>query len=360
MGKNKEGNHSTLADVEHHAEINETDINTTGPEETSQATPDNGEKGTKQIPDPHRPIRVFVSEERTWLAVAGHEPDETKVLPMEFALLSIIASRKSRGIVQTELVRLSGQDKRSVPKRTDMLQKKGYIEKRAIQIKPSRTSLCTLRRFVQETPVYHTTETPADEETATRHGVSNIIDIRVFIDKLFEIMREHKIIARDDLKRLLGFADHWRWKVLSRTTRKFERIGVLRRVRAKSQYSSKQLHACIMLVREPTERDLEIFCENSTSLFSKPGREEDNAQDEHEEELEPDNTTKEASSAADVEAVGAVKSEAVEDSGRTLPIWTPDRSMHNSLFDIIDSAGTSGMPNWVSQSYPQISVSWNT
>ncbi|RHZ44183.1 putative TFIIIC transcription initiation factor complex subunits Tfc3 [Aspergillus thermomutatus] len=286
--------------------------------------------------DPDHAVRVFVSRERRWLAVAGHEPDETKVLPLEFALLSIIASHKSNGIFQTDLVRLSGQDKRSVPKRTDMLQQKGYIEKRAIQIKSVRTSLCVLRRFSKCD--LSGAGTAADRE-------ERLIDFKDFSDKLFAILREYKIISRTDLKRVLGFADPWRWRVLSRALRKFERIGVLKRVRATSQYADdmKKLHPCVMLIREPTERDYELFHEYSASIYT-------NLEQEDGLELEDGSGAADASedfsSAGIHKAVGMVKQEGdVEEAGRTIPAWSPDRNIHNQIFDIVDQAGTSGITN---------------
>lgn len=292
---------------------------------------------------------MFVSKERTWLAITGHEPDESKVLPTEFALLSIIASRKSKGIAQTDLVKLSGQDKRSVPKRTDMLQQKGYIEKRAIQVKSSRTSLCTLKKFVQETPIY-TTATPAERGTGTKHEAGDIIDFKVFIDKLFEILKEYKVISRGDLKRLLGMNDAWRWRILSRALRKFERIGVLKRVRAMSQYSDtmKALHPCVMLIREPSPRDLQLFHEDSRSLFANL-EQEDNVNVEYDDDLEADTTRRESSTQGEVvQAPQSVNKEDVEEVGRTLPIWNPDRNLTNLIFDTIDSAGTTGRTNYVS------------
>ena len=299
---------------------------------------------------PQGQIRVFVAKERTWLAVTGHEPDEAKVLPTEFALLSIIASRKSQGILQTELVKLSGQDKRSVPKRTDMLQRKGYIHKRVIHVKPARTSLCILSKFSPQAQTYQSSlASTRGENTPEGHANDNVIDFQVFAGKFFDILREHTIISRDDLKRILGFADHWRWKFLSRSIRKFERIGVVRRVRAKSQYSesSKRLHNCLMLIREPSETDFEIFLEHGASLLSIPQEERDDANDELDEDLELEDPARETVPPGNLEIIAPVKQETVEELGRTLPIWTPDRNMYNLLFGIIDSSGTSGMANWV-------------
>ncbi|GAT29119.1 TFIIIC transcription initiation factor complex subunits Tfc3 [Aspergillus luchuensis] len=320
VGKDREGNHLSLRDAERGQTNAETDQAANGASDSA---------------------RVFVSKERTWLAVAGHGPDETKVFPTEFALLSIIASRKHNGIVQTELVRVSGQDKRSVPKRTDVLQQKGYIEKRAIQVKSTRTSLCTLRKFLtpEHAPVDRDSGQDAD---ATKQ--ENMIDFKEFLDQLFQILQEYQIISRNDLKQKLGFQDHWRWRILSRALRKFERIGVLKRVRALSQYADtlKKFHPCVMLIREPTERDFELFNEFSRGILSNL-EQEDNL--DIEDDMEQDGTSQSPLQPNSNGTVGLVKREAVEEAGRILPSWSPDRSIHNQIFEIVDRTGTDGITN---------------
>jgi len=289
-----------------------------------------------------KPINMFVSEERTWLAITGHGPDDTKVLPMEFALLSIVASHKFSGIAQPELIKLSGQDKRSVPKRTDVLQRKGYIEKRAIQMNAPRTSLCTLRKFLSpENVAAGAPESGAD-------AASKMIDFNAFTNRLFEILREHKVIARNDLKELLGFDDHWRWRVLSRALRKFERIGVVRRVRALSQYAHtvKKYHPCVMLVREPTEKDIDAFHDFSLHMYSDMEQGGDAGFDD---DAEAEDASGEPSTAGNVRSME--REEDVEVSGRVIPLWSPDRIIHNQLFEVIDRTGTMGCTNFVGTSH---------
>ncbi|QMW43777.1 hypothetical protein G4B11_007147 [Aspergillus flavus] len=284
-------------------------------------------------------IRVFVSKERTWLAITGHEPDENKLLATEFALLSIIASRKADGIAQTELVKLSGQDKRSVPKRTDQLQQKGYIEKRAVQIKSTRTSLCTLRKFMQAEQ--SSTETTKDQSS----GQPQVIDYKEFSKQLFSILREHEIISRVDLKKILGFADRWRWRILSRALRKFERIGVLKRVKAMSQFSENDKHyfACVKLIREPTEKDLELFHEFSRGISTNL-EQDDNA--ELDEDVEPTDATRESPLLNNGETLNVMKrEEETDEAGRILPLWTPDQTIHNLILDVVENAGTEGIMN---------------
>ena len=96
--------------------------------------------------------RLFVSQNRTWIAITGHPIDLKKVPGSEFILLSIIARAGPDGISQPMLQRMSGQDKRSIPERTNRLQNKGYIDKRPIQDGKARTSLCTHKMFLNDRP----------------------------------------------------------------------------------------------------------------------------------------------------------------------------------------------------------------
>lgn len=101
-----------------------------------------------------------------------------------------------------------------------------------------------------------------------------------------------------------------------------------------------------MLIREPSARDLQLFHEDSRSLFANL-EQEDNVNVEYDDDLEADSTRRQLSAQEGVEAPQAVKKEDVEEVGRTVPIWTPDRNLTNLIFDTIDSAGTTGRTNYV-------------
>ena len=112
---------------------------------------------TPAIIDAARPgTKLYVTERRMWYAVAGHGPNPSRIKRLDFIALSIIAARGAKGILQHDLVRVSGQDKRSLPHRTDRLHDDGYIEKRRVTIvmyddgdaRKLNTSLCTLKRFI--------------------------------------------------------------------------------------------------------------------------------------------------------------------------------------------------------------------
>ncbi|KAL9640816.1 MAG: hypothetical protein Q9164_000051 [Protoblastenia rupestris] len=103
-------------------------------------------------------IRLFTTESRMWYALTGHAPDPSRVRSLDFIILSTIAACGPKGILQHDLVRVSGQDKRSLPHRTDRLYEDGYIEKtRVVVVQQDRigtqrmhTSLCILKRFAKD------------------------------------------------------------------------------------------------------------------------------------------------------------------------------------------------------------------
>jgi transcription factor C subunit 3 len=258
-------------------------------------------------------LRLFVSEDRTWKALTGHEKDESKVPATEFLLLSIIASCRSQGILQTELVRRSGQDARSVPKRTDALRTKGYIDKRQVQAKSAKTSLCTLSRFA------HIGDGDAEGPAAKSPQSRDMIDFDAFCQDIFRILKKYQIIARSDLKDELGFGDTWRRRILSRAIRKLETIGCVQRVKARSQFHDTMdtLHPCVLLVREPTEFDLKLFKSDYKTILS--------ATDQENEEVDEQ---------AEIQALD-----------RRLIQWTPDANFANLIACLIRDSGTAGRTN---------------
>lgn len=121
-----------------------------------------------------RGIRLFATESRIWRTIAGHEPDYARIPGLDFNCLSIIAACGPPGIPQNDLVRISGQDKRSLPLRTDRLHKSGYIIKRPVTLYHNKallhTSLLTLQRFAESSEATATelTEAANKAQQATR------------------------------------------------------------------------------------------------------------------------------------------------------------------------------------------------
>ena len=101
-------------------------------------------------------IRLYTNQNRMWYAITGHGPDESRIKSLDFICLSVVAASGPKGILQHNLISITGQDKRSLPSRTDRLRDDGYI----VKVKettwvgePRRrlhTSRCTLTRYVKD------------------------------------------------------------------------------------------------------------------------------------------------------------------------------------------------------------------
>lgn len=143
--------------------------------------------------------RLFASQNRIWQALTGHGIDLKKVPTMEFVLLSLIASHGVNGVTQPDLTAMSGQDKRSVPHRTDELCRKGYIVKRPVQSGKLRTSLCVHKKFV------------SDDHFLTSGKVEDVFQYKKFVlsgfvHLLYNSLKDSGVVpTRDIRKRLVGF-----------------------------------------------------------------------------------------------------------------------------------------------------------
>jgi transcription factor C subunit 3 len=274
-------------------------------------------------------FRVFVTEERMWLAITGHGPDHARVPAFEFPLLSIIASRKGCGIAQTDLTRLSGQDKRSLPKRTDELARKGYIVKKVVQYRSNRTSWCTLRKFAGTTD---------RDEVNPQEGFFNL---DAFIDRLINCLKEFKIISRADLRKKLitpGMSKS-QSKLLTRVIRRLEAIACIRSVMALSQYSeiTRKRYLSVKFIREPTEAERQTLFDDARLNGGPPGDQDDAENSEAEDELVDDSTID----------GGRETTEAIHLVERLIPQWIPGTRLPNLIIKAVDQSGLKGMNNIV-------------
>lgn len=158
-------------------------------------------------------LRVYTSQNRMWLAAAGHAPDFSRIPRLDFILLSIIAARRDKGILQPDLVRVSGQDKRSVPKRTERLHMTNYIEKKAVHIKGNRTSICILKRFTDGDAASkrkakdegdREEQDMADRSSALKENLKDsVVEVEVLSQAIIDIVRPVQIVTWDDMKTTL-------------------------------------------------------------------------------------------------------------------------------------------------------------
>jgi len=64
-----------------------------------------------------------------------------------FKCLEVIGKHREQGLIQPDLTKITGQDKKSIAGRTTLLKEMGYIEKVAVLAKNMNTSKLTLTKF---------------------------------------------------------------------------------------------------------------------------------------------------------------------------------------------------------------------
>ena len=148
-------------------------------------------------------VRLLANEDRMWHAVAGHGPDLQRIPRFEFICLSMITSRREKGILQADLTRGTGQDKRSVPRRTQNLCKNGYIEKKPVLFNGGRTSWLYAKQFAPKTASLNNTVSEATEavHVGPEHSKGAVVDYRAVFNGIFDILRDakSKLITNNDL-----------------------------------------------------------------------------------------------------------------------------------------------------------------
>lgn len=218
--------------------------------------------------------RVHVEDEIVWRTLTGHGPDLRRVPNLEWKLLIAIGATKDEGILQGDLVRATGQDKRSVPKRTDFLSLKGYIAKRTHMVRGTKTSKLWLAQFAPALPA------PANPlrgfdmsaETLTM-GMEPVPWKNQWVDNKGKNGKEeiaymalgHTIMALikawgtvriRDLKRKLGILGRkWQMKVMSKFLRRFDVQGNISYVAATFPGDNFVFKDCVQFEREPTLAD---------------------------------------------------------------------------------------------------------
>lgn len=290
-------------------------------------------KATNTIPAAKHfePIRVYATEERMWYALCGHAKDLTRLNEVEFVLLSLIASRRGRGILQTDLVQASGQDKRNVPHRTDKLHRQGYIEKRGVIARACRTSRLILKRFAGSLEDDLVTQAPQSEDVPLPNKNTDLsIDFEVLIHRIFGILRTKTPITRSELKSQLDMTSPWRARVLTRIIREFEVLGCVKRIRADSEHSENLdwSYPCVKYIHDPTSGQLQTYYNAVADLDTNLIRnDEDDEQDS---------------------GISTTASNALQAVEKIVPQWNPGRILPKLISDVVHNAGQNGISDVVS------------
>lgn len=288
--------------------------------------------------DGYRKQRLCTGEDRVWYAIAGHGIDYKRIPFLEFQALSVIAAQGTKGVLQPDVTKLTGQDKRSLPKRTDNLAKNGYIVKSSVIARGTKTSLLKLKKFAGDSDV------PEDEGAPP--GTA-IIQYNLWFDEMMRLLRENdSIMAFEDIRIGLGInKKRFETRALHRCVRRLAKVGCLRKVTARVEAPASQPDAdmksvrSLQLLRDPTEIDRVAFMRTDwqrsklldsaqIAQFASLG-----AADDDEDDID------------ETEAIIGIDGEA-EDMRRVLhrspPLWNPDMPFPNYLYNRIKEAGIAG------------------
>ncbi|KAM5342741.1 hypothetical protein ACJ41O_013707 [Fusarium nematophilum] len=262
VGPNRKYNHLTLDET----------LALSPPEATHGDDGDSQDSGLGARAAPHY-VRVFASEETMWESLTGHAVDYKRVPKSEWLLLLGIASTTTQGILQGDLGRLVDQDKRSVPKRTDTLLKKGYIAKRTTLVRGTKTSKMWLKLFAPPLPkdAEGTDELRSDMTLTRQVLVDNLdpvpwhikwtgesIDYTALATTIMAIAKEWGVLRMTDMKAKLGVLGmRWQMKVLAKVCRFLNARGVIQYVAAK--LGEKVFKDCIKYVRDFNSEDWSVY-----------------------------------------------------------------------------------------------------
>lgn len=288
-----------------------------------------GKQASRSVGGP----RVTVNEYRMYSAICGHPPDNSKVTPLEFVLLSHIAATRSAGILQGALGRATGQDKRSVPKRTNDLQVKGYIIKETVYAHGTKTSRLILRKLAAQST--NRDPLPLDSAGAKSKQQPTVRDV---VRKIFDELSNQNLIPLTDLAQRLDISSPAKSAVLAKVIRRLDRLRLVKRVKTAfgPSASMEDLKQCLQLVQLPVEGSLEGFDTDELMLSSSLS--------ELASTMGNDQRLETALLGVDNMSGGlnAPQHPALEQ-------WNPGRLMTNMLRDAVQLTGTEGLSNAVSR-----------
>ncbi|KAL2169865.1 hypothetical protein VTG60DRAFT_5543 [Thermothelomyces hinnuleus] len=293
--------------------------------------------------------RIHPAEDLVWQTLTRHGVDYKRVPALEWACLQGIASSRSEGILQSDLRRLVDQDKRSLPKRTDSLARKGYIAKRTVVVQKMKTSRLWLIDFAPPLVEAETHGLDLSPETLSKdlepvpwHGrwTGNNIDMDALGRTAVGVVKAFNVIRYADLRLKMGVSGkRWQMKTLAKNCQRLVDIGVLKYTAASFPGSRKIFKDCLKFVRDPSAEEWDKFLATGkkTSLYSDPTRHR---------EPKPNALALYGKSGEDGQGSGDARSKV----RRIFSGWTPEKPLAQTVFEVIRSAGPEGASN------PQVSV----
>ncbi|KAK7741945.1 hypothetical protein SLS62_010880 [Diatrype stigma] len=336
------------------------------PSKASSSRPSKSSHKSDGIPETAEP-RLYVSEERQWKTLTGHGPDLKRIPLFEWKALVDIASVKQDGILQGDLVRLTGQDKRSLPTRTDALAKKGYIIKQPILLRGCRSSKLWLRQYAENAQEeakrdgLPLEELDLSKETLMKdlHPVSfchhwngDRLDYLAIAQGFVAITKAWGIIRYCDLRTKMGVDERVpQMRALAKSSRWFTNIGSITFVAARFANSSKLFKDCVKFLRDPTPDEWKKFRSIPTNHIKAPSSRigkrgqasRDNAKSKT--KTKPSKAEK-VDNGDQVKRLVSKSPDALLDQMEVRSSsWIPQKPFINTVFDIIKRSGAEGSSN---------------
>lgn len=379
IGQNRKGNKLTLSEAEAREQL-DGDVSGANDGLSSRSTTSKGNLGPfLENALAARPLdaliqskptvgfRIYTTQSRIWKSLTGHGVDFKRILAMEFQLLLAIAAAGPLGITQPDLVRATGQDKRSVPHRTEELDSKGYIVKKIVYEKGMKTSLLVLKRYITQPS---TSNQPTQQTKERRNITSGVfVDGRLVLDNFMNFLVEKVddgAVPLDNLIADLGVKDKkWERTMVHRCLDRLDIIGVISRFRTPikvSEYKKRRVKS-IKLLRQPTDTDRQKYHALTNELRAR-FRENLELQDamrqgagEAQSGIELDEEDEDVSTMIDptmddfrspsFPSIDHVSGDNVDTarSQRILAQWDPALPYPNLLFNTIHPAGQRGLPS---------------
>ncbi|KAI9655931.1 MAG: hypothetical protein M1831_004776 [Alyxoria varia] len=274
---------------------------------------------------------LFAHEDRMWRSICGHEIDYQRVHPSQLHLLTIIAAYGEHGILQPDLVQISGQDKRSVPHRTDVLDEHGYIKKIKVVGNGQRTSRLFLWKYVKRSArdrsVYQQSQ---DNKQVVHEG---IVDLERFLEFCLPFVKQRKDFTWREIHDECALPVLKSKAFARKLLRNLEEIGCIEKTRPRYEKDGTRPQRW-KFVRDLTSKEKFMFCKLGKAALEHQLAMRD-GDDAHKSDDRP---SRDAENVEDAQ-IGSSNTQKT-----LMPVpWTPRRPTANQLFDVIDRSGVNGI-----------------
>jgi hypothetical protein len=309
------------------------------------------------------PTRLFLSQERQWKAIAGHGPDFKRIPRFEWDALVAIASVKEKGILQGDLTRLTGQDKRSLPTRTDALARKGYIIKQQTMVRGCKTSKLWLVQFAKSAKADVVRQGLPPELMAipeqeiikdwnpvsfSQYYTSDPLDYIAISQAFLLVLKAFKAMRYSDLRTKMDVRGVPQMRALAKSSRWWARAGVVLFEPMQSQSGKKLFKDCVKYIREPTVEEWAKYRATPKANLKVPSSRYRNKkkpgakQPETAVELP---TSSRRNGKKPLLGNAPPQQELPSPALIRLSAWTPYKPIINNIFEIIKRGGLEGSTN---------------